>query len=167
MFDAIIAALIEKGIDVKNKTQESELLRTAVRERLGREVRLNLAMWNLPAARPRPKVFAAMVSMEAIEAVCMLNLPLRIVLDEESLSITARKFLDTGGEGDSSDGNFRRWAAGITSEVILVERIWHRLRVLKFRQVLDGSLGNLAYLMHLHRAMEITLQPERQERCCA
>ena len=152
MLDAIIAVLIENGLDGKAKTTESALLRESLRERLAREVRLNLALWSLPASKPRPDAFATMVSRDAFDAVCTLNLPLRLILDADKLSDDARALLDNGSNGNPPDARFKQWTAGIRSEVILVERIWHRLRVLQYRQDLDGSLGNLEYLMHLHRA---------------
>lgn len=159
MLDTIISVLIQKGFDGKEKSYESALLRDSLRERLAREVRLNLAMWDLPASKPRPQAFAAMVSRDAFDSVCMLNLPLRLILDASGLATDAKALLEAGPPSDSSDARFKLWAVGITNEIILVERIWHRLCVLKYRQNLDGSLGNLEYLMHLHRALELTLVP--------
>ncbi|KGE03822.1 hypothetical protein [Pseudohaliea rubra] len=157
MLDTIIAVLIEKGLDGKAKSSESALLRDTLRERSAREVRLNLALWKLPASKPRPHAFAAMVSSDAFDAVCTLNLPLRSILDVNELAAEAKDLLEAGPEGERLDTRFKQWAAGITNEVILVERIWHRLRVLQCRQDLDGSLGNLDHLMHLHRALEMRL----------
>lgn len=103
MLDAIIAVLIEKGLDGKTKSTESALLRESLRERLAREVRLNLALWNLPASKPRPEAFAAMVSRDAFDVVCTLNLPLRLILDADALSPEARELLDTGSDGNHPD----------------------------------------------------------------
>lgn len=70
MLDAIIAVLIEKGLDGKPKPAESALLRDTLPERLAREVKLNLTLWNLPASKPRPQSFAAMFSRDASDAYC-------------------------------------------------------------------------------------------------
>lgn len=154
----IISVLIEKGIDGWEKSKEAELLRDSLRERLSREVRFNLAIWNLPATKPQPEAFAAMMSSEAFNAVCTLNLPLRLILDPNSLDAKAKQIMD-----EHPDGNFKNWTDGISNEVTLVERIWHRLKVLQYRQDLDGSLGNLEYLMHLHRVLHATLNQKSTE----
>lgn len=55
MLDTIIATLIEKRLDGKANSTEGALLRDALREHLARNVRINLALWNLPASKPRPQ----------------------------------------------------------------------------------------------------------------
>lgn len=84
-----------------------------------------------------------MVSRDAFDAVCTLNLSLRLILLANRLAAEAKALLEAGPEGDRSDARVKQGPAGITNEMILVEPIWHRLRVLQYRQDLDGSLGNL------------------------
>lgn len=159
MLDSVISLLLEKSLDGRAKSAESSMLREALRERLAREVRLNLAMWDLPATKPQPEIFASLVCIEAFDAICTLNLPLRLILNQDGLSISARRYIEAEAAKEKSDSRFKQWTADINNEVVLVERIWHRLRVLRYRQNLNGSFGNLEYLMHLHRALLLTLQP--------
>ena len=158
MIDNIIAILIEKGWDTKTRSAQSRLLRDALRERLAREVRLNLAVWDLCKGKSSQKDIADLLSMEALGSLCSLNLPLRVILDDVSLPLKAKALLKGENRKALIDARFKRWSASIVSEVDLVERSWHRMHVLKSRKNVDGEVGNLDYLFHLLRALEIALK---------
>jgi hypothetical protein len=158
MLEAIVINLIDK---ISGKTwdqiassNQTRLLREVVHERILRELRLNIAVWQLFREKAEPGIVAKLISVAAFNEVSSLSVPLRLLFNTNSLSKSARDLLIDGGK---IDGRYKKWSAGIDNEIDLIERIWHRLRVLEARQQLKGSLGNMEYLMHLHRVLVMAL----------
>ncbi|MDD2546294.1 MAG: hypothetical protein PHI55_08435 [Burkholderiaceae bacterium] len=159
LFSGMAPALISLGLEKWGTAKEARLLRAAIRDRLHREVKLNLEVWKLYDKAEQPAIdLADLVSVAAFNEVCSLNLPLWAVLaDRPALSPTVQGHLQQTGNAQRN-GNYVRLTADIATEIDLIERIWHRLRVLKARHSLDGSLGDCAYLMHLHAALDLHLR---------
>ena len=99
--------------------------------------------------------------MDALGSLCSLNLPLKVVLDEARLAPKVKALLQGENRNASIDARFKRWSASIETEVDLVERIWHRMHVLKSRRKVGGEVGNLDYLFHLVRALDASLKHEK------
>lgn len=160
----LLGTLFSKGIQHWSASKEASLLKAALRDRLHREVRLNLEVWKLFESskdKPEPSKLADLLSMDAFREVCTLNLPLSELMADEDLPEKAQQLLQQKGV-DKPNKNYTNWARDIRTEVDLIERIWHRLHVLKVRQQLGGALGDGAYLIHLHRVLAMSLQTRKK-----
>jgi len=150
----LVVSCFDKTWSQISKTQEASLVRCAARDRLQRELRLNLEVWKLTRRSASSEQLAELLSMDAFDEVMSLSAPLKVLFLKNALSAKAIEYLLR----DNIDKRFKKWSANINNEVELVERTWYRLRVLKVRRKINGSVGSLAYLMHLHEALDIALK---------
>lgn len=157
LFSGVFSNLISKGLETWSEAKETELLRAAIRSRLHREVKLNLEIWKLVRKEAENVVLADLVSSDAFSEICSLNLPLDALLGRDPLPLEVFQLLQQY-QNTSANQNYINWAKEIQTEIDLIERIWHRLRVLKVRKELNGSMGDTGYLFHLHAALEICLR---------
>lgn len=164
LFSGVTTKLVGLGLEKWGSAKEARLLRAAIRDRLHRDVKLNLEVWKLYEKSEDPATaLADLISVTAFNEVCSLNLPLWAVLsDMPALSRNVQDHMQQNNVAHPN-GNYSRWTADIHTEIDLIERIWHRLRVLKARCSLDGSLGDCAYLMHLHTALDLHLRECRAQ----
>lgn len=155
-----IPGILSQGWSELQKRVEFKRFREAVVDRLGRELRLNLELWDLSQGRLGKDVdWSRLITSNAFDELFRLPVPLRLVLnDHKSLSDVAVKYLQGGSLRDT---RYATWAKNITTEVDLAERIWHRMRALTVRQELGWLPGSAEYLVFLQRAMLMHLKESR------
>ena len=150
MLENLVMLALQKGWDSLEKGSEAKKLRLAIRSRLARETRFNLEVFKGLDDPDKLSLVAAACSIEAIDEICSLNIPISLFFDGEELPEGVIEYL----RGESvSNGNFKKWTADIHNEVELVERVWHRLRILKVRYTQQVALGDLDYGRHLLQAL--------------
>lgn len=166
LLSGLIGTIFSKGLDHWNGSREARLVKLALRDRLHREVRLNLEIWKLFDQRknkPTPEVLASLLSVKAFDEICTLNFPLSELLGAECLPSDVSRHLQLEGKPNANK-KFKQRVKSITSEVDLIERIWHRLHILKARQQLSGSLGDIDYLKHLLVGLDIALSESKKKK---
>lgn len=164
LLSGLIGTIFSKGLDYWNGSREARLVKLALRDRLHREVRLNLEIWKLFDQRknkPTPEFLASLLSIKAFDEVCTLNFPLSELLGTERLSPNVCRHLQLEGKTNANK-RVRQRVKSISTEVDLIERIWHRLHILKERQQLGGSLGDNDYLKHLLVCLDISLNERKK-----
>lgn len=160
LLSGIVSTIASLGAEQWRRSSEVGFLRDALRERLHREVRLNLELYEILSEEEQLPRFDELMSADAFLEVCSLNLPLSRILGSDPLPTEVRDLLLQKGAA-TPNGNFVNWSQNIQCEIELIERVWHRMRVLRIRGRIDGSLGNLEYLRHLLRALDASLRLQR------
>ena len=165
VLSGLVPTLFAKGLERWSSTKEAEWFKAAIRNRLLREVRLNLEIWKLfdrPKEIPDPSKLAELLSIQAFNEVCTLSLPLSELMGSEPLGADVLRYLRME-EHPNPNKSYQNWVKTIETEVDLIERIWHRLHVLKARHQLGGELGDNAYLMHLLRGLDMSLKEHKTQ----
>lgn len=155
IFPSLLSSLITKTWDQLADTHQFRQLREAARERLLRDTALNVEVWNICADVPDKQMVVDAFNINAFNEMAGQDVPLRLFLRAKDLPQAAINYLRNT---ETPDARYRVWTAEIHTEVELFERLWHRLRVLKVRSTVLGTHGNLDYLMHLHRALALSLK---------
>ena len=156
----IVSTIASLSAERWARSTEVRFLRDALRERLHREVRLNLELYEILSDEGQLPRFDELMYADAFREVSLLNLPLSRILGSDPLPTEVRDLL-LQKAAVTPHGNFVNWSQNIHSEIDLIERVWHRMRVLRIRARIDGSLGNLEYLHHLLRALDGSLRLQR------
>lgn len=155
MIERLLMFSLEKGWGALEKGANTKKLRQAVRARLARETRFNLELWQLSHKKMGKSLFAEGCRLDAIEEVCSLSVPISLFFDDNGLNKDAASLL----VGDTvTNENYKKWAAEISNEVDLIERVWHRLQLLKIRHAQAVPLGDVRYACHLLRGLDKSLR---------
>jgi hypothetical protein len=143
---------IKLGVDEVRKRADFKNLRLVLRERLHREVRLNVEIAE-ELGIERPKAVLSLRTA-AIEQLFDQPFPLRVLFDEE-FSLAARELIV--GK-DRQNKTYERRIEGIKTEGDLIERLWIRVAVARLRAENGKSLGDVRYIERLFKGLEASLR---------
>ena len=139
---------------------KSKLFRAAIRDRLRREVRFNLEVFELLNEKKFPveSILAAM-EFSAISELFHLPIPVQKILNSHGLHDSAKAVLEQQYAIKQNKKHIA-WAKTINNECELLERIWQRIAVLRVRTTKEVGQGDVPYLLRLMHAFEATLRTE-------
>jgi len=157
--DQILAPVFSKALDISFRlgyeglkaSAEIKNLRTIIRERLYREVRMNSEILSFKGFDDLEKVRS--LDLEALNFIMSQTLPLEVFFKGE-ISTDVSKVLC------GNSGRYRNWSQGILVEKDLVERWYHRTKLARLRENYSQSVGDLGYLKRLCQGLKVMLGPE-------
>jgi hypothetical protein len=131
----------------------SSLIRRALRAAILEELRFNLALLDEleRGQAPEPKLCCALRDFSKRDAE-------RRLVDIETL-FTKRKLHE---RPRTENENYKRWSDELSSTPDLIERCYHRLRIVRFRAEHGLDPGDLGYVKYLLRWSVIRRDPPRE-----
>ena len=145
IIDKIVEAVIELGYEGYKTSKETKLLRLIVKENIKRELNSNLALLDEVSKVDRTtpikadeikRILISELTFDEFETYCKLHLPLSLLLP----SVLDHK---------NTPKKYKSRIIDIEYESDLVERIYHRLQILKVRANKDLELGDIKYIRAL------------------
>lgn len=151
MVTDVLRGMIQHGTKASTDNKELEALRTVLRERLHRDMRYNAEL--LKEQQLDIAVRVLNLERDTLEFVVTQGIPLQTLLNRPVSESVLRKA--AGG----SDKHLADLLA-LKSEADLIERLLHRMKLVKIRAQYDIRLGDLSYLRKLVFAAQLTLSEE-------
>jgi hypothetical protein len=157
--DKMAEIFLNTGIDQLIKNKEFNRLREAINEKIEREIRFNQELLKEIVRRKTPDNLALVSRMTealqttAFDSIIESSIPLGAIFDNKDICEDAWK--DFWDNYPYPSLNFFNWAKGISNETLLIERIYHRIKIIKVFSNLEISKGHqsLKYVMFLISAM--------------
>ena len=140
--------LFDYGFERFKSRKQVKTIRKVLSERLLREIKLNLEIFS--DLKDEEEIAIKAIDTSIIEAIFSQPIPLGLLFDNRI------------PDGDREDAcqenqNYRNWMQTILTEADLIERVWHRLAIAKFRQSNNISKGDIKYLKQLLLLMKVCL----------
>ena len=143
-------SITEILIKLFQEGKESKELKTAIRDRLRREVSYNLAIFKLLQGKKKNilPVIISNLKTAAAEELVTLPFPVDKILDQELSDNTK------AGLAYNSNKNYAKWSENIKTEKDLLERLFLRMNVARIRVNHEAGTGDIGYLKLLMSTFE-------------
>jgi hypothetical protein len=148
MVTDVLRGMIQHGTKSHENSKEIEALRTVLRERLLREMRYNAEL--LKEQKLDENVRVLNVETDTLEFAVTQGVPLQMLLNR-SISDSVLQKAAGGSDKHLAD------LLALNSEDKLIERLMHRVKVVKIRAKYGISLGDVSYLRKLVFAAQLAL----------
>ena len=144
----VLRSIVQHGADSHADSKELRMLRSVVRERLRRDMRYNAELLSEQKLDHNFRVLN--LATDALDFVASQGVPLEIILNRS----TSEKVLrSAAGDNAKHISHLLR----LTTEAELIERLIHRIRIVRLRAQCDVGLGDAAYLRKLIVAAHLSL----------
>ena len=147
----VLRGMIKHGANSQADEKELEALRTVLRERLHRDMRYNAELFKEQQLDIAVRVLN--LETDTLEFVVTQGVPLQTLLNRPISESVLRKAAG-GSEKHLAD------LLALNSEAKLMERLLHRMKLVKIRARYDIRLGDVSYLRKLVVAAQLALSEE-------
>jgi hypothetical protein len=147
----VLRGRIKHGANSQADSKELEALRTVLRERLRREMRYNAEL--LKEQKLDANIRILNLETDTLEFAVTQGVPLQTLLNRSISESVLQK---------AAGGSVKHLAdlLALNSEDKLIERLMHRVKVVKIRAKYGISLGDVSYLRKLVFAAQLALSEE-------
>lgn len=147
---------ISDGIRAFEKDRAANCLRESMAERINREIRFNYELLGVRKKKvltdsTKIKTIIDSTTTSAFDAINDTGIPMTLISDKK---ITENDWQSMHNKYKVHNKSYSRWTKNITSTSMLLERIYHRLKIVKILNSLDivKNEASIAYLSYLMRA---------------